>query len=115
MVPSGRSAAARGGAREASPGLRPRRQGSIPEVPRKLEAAEADLNEKLGAARAGLGELKRRRQHLEAELGVDDLAARLAEHCLVAVNGTEIGHLDGWETELLPGAIVSIVPAMVGG
>lgn len=53
--------------------------------------------------------------HLEAELGVDDLAARLAEHCLVAVNGTEIGHLDGWETELLPGAIVSIVPAMVGG
>ncbi len=52
---------------------------------------------------------------LEVELGVDELAARLAEHCLLAVNGTEIGHLGGWETELPPGAIVSIVPAMVGG
>ncbi len=52
---------------------------------------------------------------LEVELGVDDLAARLAEHCLLAVDGTEIGHLDGWETVLPPGAVVSIVPAMVGG
>jgi molybdopterin converting factor small subunit len=52
---------------------------------------------------------------LEREIGVDDLAERLDAHCLVAVDGTEVGHLGGWDVQLSDGAVVSIVPAMVGG
>ena len=42
-------------------------------------------------------------------------AAGLAEGCLVAVNGTDVRHLGGWETPLPAGAVVSIVPPMLGG
>jgi molybdopterin converting factor small subunit len=63
-------------------------------------------------AGATVADLVRR---LEEEFGVAGLGENVAEHCLVAVNGTEVGHLGGWGIELPAGAVVSIVPAMVGG
>lgn len=52
---------------------------------------------------------------LETEVGVKDLAERLEAHCLVAVDGTEVSRLGGWDAQLSNNAVVSIVPAMVGG
>lgn len=52
---------------------------------------------------------------LEERLGEKGLKEKIDEHCLVAVDGTEIGHLAGMATILGPDSVVSVVPAMVGG
>lgn len=52
---------------------------------------------------------------LEVDVGITKLATTVAEHCLVAVDGTEVRHLGGWSASLHDGALISIVPAMVGG
>ncbi|MHB1415258.1 MAG: MoaD/ThiS family protein [Chloroflexota bacterium] len=54
-------------------------------------------------------------ERLGVELGVVTFADTVVEHCLVALDGTEIGHLGGWEAPVGEGSVVSIVPAMVGG
>ncbi len=54
-------------------------------------------------------------RRLEEELAAGQLAEKLAEQCLVMVDGTAVEHLAGWETPLAEGSVVSIVPAAMGG
>ncbi|MHB1032980.1 MAG: MoaD/ThiS family protein [Pirellulaceae bacterium] len=52
---------------------------------------------------------------MEVDLAVEKLATTIVEHCLVMVDGTEVRYLGGWGAGLRDGALIGIVPAMVGG
>lgn len=54
-------------------------------------------------------------QRLEEALATPPLAEKLAGQYVVMVDGTAVEHLSGWETPLVEGSVVSIVPVAMGG
>jgi molybdopterin converting factor small subunit len=52
---------------------------------------------------------------LEHKLEIPQLRAKLVRYYVVVLNGTAIQHLQGWETIVEPGSLVSILAPMGGG
>lgn len=76
----------------------------IPHLPKSLEL---DLSGPVTAA-----ELVTR---LEQATGTADLRAKMERYYAILVDGTSIQHLQGWSTQVRPGASVAVVAPMGGG
>ena len=78
--------------------------GLVPGLPRKLTL---DVTEPITVDRLVT--------RLEGVLGIVDLRAKLTEYFIIAINGTTIQHLQGWQTLVAPGARVAVLAPMGGG
>jgi molybdopterin synthase sulfur carrier subunit len=52
---------------------------------------------------------------LGEQLAIDDLEEQVRGSYMVVVNGTSISHLQGWETRVQDGSVVTIVSPIAGG
>ncbi len=80
---------------------------------RRYCAGASELLIPAGTVRAALNHLERRQADLYAN--ICDETGRVRRHLNVFVNAHHVRDLDGLETPLAPGDVITVLPAVSGG